>query len=312
MRNENGYALVLVLLIITITFTFAFSMSGMALNSRKQINNTDNLNVATDLAEMGVAHYEGLAREYVKISSNKAKENIAAELASLEFPIKKNQVFPEYDEEFRTVLEKEIEKNTQISSVVENNNSYKIDSINLVRTAHNKFTLSFISEGITDLTTKILDNTIQIEKKDKDSLSGKPVTSSESFTDKVVQPIDFKGNGQDKVLYFPSSTYFNDSISISGNRLIAINGDAFFNDKVDFNGGADIVVYGNAIFRYKYDEPKQPNEAYSFCVTGNTYLITNDKLVPYAPFPEGNNASCPKGSSEGWYIDPDSGVEVEY
>ena len=311
MRNEKGYALVLVLLIITLTFTFALSMSGMALNTRKQINKTDDLNVATDLAEMGVAHYQSLVENQVEIANNIAREKVNEALQDLGKSNKKDFYPPDYDKEFKSALNIEILTNPNISLIVEDNNEYEIISSE-VDIDTSKITVAFKSQGNIHTEQKILDSTIFISKTTSSSRAGEPAPAKSDFDYVEMDAIDFKGNGQDKDLVYNSSTFFDKSITIRGNRIIAVNGDAFFNQLVYFAGGADIIVYGDAIFTKEYEEMLNNNSAYSFCVTGNTYYIEDGKLAPYNPFPSGNTASCPKGDSDGWHIDPINGIDVTY
>lgn len=319
MKNEKGYALVLVLLIITITFVFALSMSGMALSARKQFNKTDEVNKATDLAEMGVAHYETLVYQYVDLANTQAKAKIDAALAAIESK-ENNMTIPDYDEEFYKALYAQISKNTSLSITIEDSNSYKVFSPLIKKIDNAKISIDFKSNGMADSETKLLDTTIFVNKKDGNSKVGEIVPLKSSYSEIIDYPIDFSGNyGKDKdkdnkkrLDYF--SAYFSQDVLIRGNRLIVVNGDAFFNSKVYFDGTADIIVYGDAIFRSRFDDPKPPNGSYTFCVTGNKYLIDkdNDRLIEYDNFPEGKKASCPKTKDTPWSIEPNNGIEVKY
>ncbi|MEH7886771.1 hypothetical protein V7654_20920 [Bacillus sp. JJ1609] len=317
MKNEKGYALVLVLLIITITFVFALSMSGMALSARKQFNKTDEVNKATDLAEMGVAHYETLVYKYVDIANTQAKAKIDEALAVIESK-EKYITIPDYDEEFYKALNAQISKNSALSISVEGNNSYKVFSPLIKNLDSTKISIEYKSTGMADTETKLLDTTILVNKKDGSSSVGEAVPTKGSYAEFIDYPIDFKGNyGKDndnedkkRIDYF--SAYFSKDVHIRGNRLIVVHGDAFFNSNVNFDGTADIIVYGDAIFRNRFDEPEQPNSSYTFCVTGNEYLIDNDRLIEYDNFPEGKKASCPNTKDTPWSIDPNNGIEVKY
>jgi Tfp pilus assembly protein PilX len=307
MKNEKGYALVLVLLIITITFVFALSMSGMALSARKQFNKSDEVNKATDLAEMGVAHYEAVLTQIVKLSNIEAKKKVAD--AFEEASKKSGIIIPDYDEIFYAALVNGVSSNNYLEMTVEGSNSYVVSSPSVTKMSDDDISISFETKGITASEKKILDSTILVEKNGGESLVGESIPTKDQFLDYVDYSIDLKGNGTDKDEYFPNSTYFSKDIKIRGNRIIAVHGNAFFNDQVTFNGGADIIVFGDAIFRYEFNKP---NNAYTFCVTGNTYLIKNKTLLPYTSFPGTTGASCPKSNDNPWSIDPENGIEVEY
>jgi Tfp pilus assembly protein PilX len=322
LRNERGYALVLVLVIITITFTMALSMSGMALSARKQFNKTDELNKATDLAEMGVAHYEAWlanavaeantyaetkADEVIKNNNGNKKPHPLGKVKSC----KKNNTrcTVEYDEHFLLNLKSRIGAlNYSLIRTVEGNNLYEVKDITISEIqANDTIIVKFKSYGKTKVETKILESIITIEK-NAESLVGenKPLPSNYEVVN--LTPIDLKG--QDKHLTFETSTYFEKKIEIQGNRILKVNGNAFFKDKVVFSGTADIFVYGDAIFTVP---PEFNGNAYSFCVYGNIYRMDeHGKLVEYTDFPQGKNKSCPRPQDDEWYINPDESVEVQY
>ena len=268
--------------------------------------------MATDLAEMGVAHYQSIVEEQVKIANNIAKEKVSEALKNWENPNKKDFTLPDYDKEFKKALNIELLKNPNISLIVEDKNQYKIITADVQNIDSSKITVSFKSQGNTDTEKKILDSNIFIEEKTANSRVGDSAPVKGDYSNIENEEIDFKGNGQEKDLVYTGSTYFEKKITVRGNRIIAINGDAFFSQVVKFAGGADIIVYGDAIFTEKYIEMKNGNAAYSFCVTGNTYYIDNGKLAPYDSFPSGNASSCPKGDPDGWHIDPTNGIDVTY
>ncbi|MGA9228424.1 MAG: hypothetical protein WB217_18885 [Mesobacillus sp.] len=307
MKNEKGYALILVLLIITISFIFALSMSGMALSARKQFNKTDEVNKATDLAEMGVAHYEAVLAQIVKSSNTEAKNKVAA--AFEEASKKSGIIIPDYDEIFYAALVKAVASNNYLVMTIEGSNRYDVSSPSVTKMSDDNISISFKTKGITASEKKILNSTILVVKNEGDSLVEESIPTKDQYLDYVDYAIDLKGNGSDKDEYFPNSTYFAKDIQIRGNRIIAVHGNAFFNDQITFNGGADIIVFGNAIFRYEF---KKPNNAYTFCVTGNTYLIKDNTLIPYTLFPETTGVSCPKSNDTPWSIDTDNGIEVKY
>jgi hypothetical protein len=322
LRNERGYALVLVLVIITITFTIALSMSGMALSARKQFNKTDELNKATDLAEMGVAHYEAWlanaiaeantyaetkADEVIKKNNGNKKPHPLGKVKSCKKITLRCTV--EYDEHFLQNLRLRVGSlNNSLIRVVEDDNLYEVKDITVSDIqADETVIVKFKSYGKTKNETKILNSTITIDK-NGESLVGeaKPDKSSHQVVHST--PIDLKG--LDKHLTFNSSTYFEKSIEVRGNRIINVKGNAYFKDRIIFSGTADIFVFGDAIFTVS---PEFNGNAYSFCVYGNIYKIDNQgNLIEYLDFPSGKNKSCPRPQDDEWYINPDEGVEVQY
>ncbi|WP_079509922.1 hypothetical protein [Mesobacillus jeotgali] len=321
-KNQKGYALVLVLVIITLTFTVALSMSGMALSARKQFNKTDQNNKATDIAEMGVAHYEAWlgnaviqANSYAESMADRTiKNNNGNKKPHPNGKVKKCNKNPirctaEYDDYFLENLKLRIDTlNNSLLRIVEGSNLYEVKDIFISEIqADETIAVKFKSYGQTENETKTLESTITIQK-NSESLEGEPKPDKSSYQVVHTTPIDLKGN--DKHLAFDSSTYFEQKIQIQGNRTIKVNGNAFFNDKVIFSGTADIFVFGDAIFT---SQPEINGHAYSFCVYGNIYRMDNQgKLVEYTDFPSGKNKSCPRPKDDEWYINPDNGVKVQY
>jgi hypothetical protein len=326
MKNEKGYALVLVLLIITITFTFALSLSGMALSARKQFNKTDEINRATDLAEMGVAHYETLVRRYIDEANNEAKKTIQDVITQNQ---NKNdnqkQPIPDYDELFKSALRNKLISNSSLDKQVEATNKYLVIYQAPIKEISGKLTVLFTSEGITRDSSKTLYSSINLVKTNSgSSRTGETLPGKEGYEKFISYPID-----TNKSLPFPTSTFFNESIKIRGKKSIDVYGNAFFNrvielngnaklniigdtvfdDIITINGSSDITVYGDAIFKRKLSETEK---SYTFCITGNVYLIDNNKLIEYVNFPAGKNASCQKSNDSEWSIDPNNGIEVKY
>ncbi|WNF21894.1 hypothetical protein [Mesobacillus jeotgali] len=322
LRNEKGYALVLVLVIITITFTMALSMSGMALSARKQFNKTDEMNKATDLAEMGVAHYEAWLANAVSQANTYAesqadtviKNNGGSKKPHSQGKVKtckKNTIrcTAEYDEYFLKDLKIRIGSlNNSILRTVEGVNLYEVRDITISEIqADDTIVVKFKSHGRTGDENKVLESTITIEK-NGESLVGEP--KPEPTPADIVNTTAINLKGQDKHLTFDSSTYFEKSIEVRGNRTINVNGNAFFKDRIIFSGTADIFVFGDAIFTVS---PEFNGNAYSFCIYGNVYKIDNQgNLTEYADFPSGKNKSCPRPADDEWYINPDDGIQVQY
>lgn len=308
MRNENGYALVLVLVIITITFTFALTMSGMAISARKQFTKTDQMNKATDLAEMGVAHYETILAGIVQDANAKADADVENTKQN-NGNGKKNRNVEGYDEFFYENLKNTIAlaQYQELTKMVETDHSYRIAEVNISTLSNSDpIIITFKSEGRASAEKKTLYTTIKIEKNGY-LLIGEPSPLPKDYQGIESNSIELKA--QDKHKTYNSSTYFKEKIQIRGNRILTINGNAFFEKQIEFMGSADVIVNGDAIFMVK---PNFNNQAYSFCVYGNTYLVEDGKLVPYTDFSPGKNKSCPRPQDDEWYINPDEGLDVQY
>lgn len=305
MKNERGYALVLVLLIITITFTFALSLSGMALSARKQFNKTDEINRATDLAEMGVAHYEALLKRIVKNANAEAEKTVQKALDLLsENP---NLKVPDYDDEFYKALSEEVGKNAYLPLTLDGSNSYEISDPVISR--HNgKIVITFDSKGLTVDEEKELQGTLTIIK-NKDSLDDELAKDEDDYDYIEFYDFDLKGGKQKEI--YPGSTFFKKTVTLRGNTSLIIRGDAFFNSSVTLKGGDTIIVYGDAIFAVGLEDIK-PDKA-RICILGTPYKIVNQNIVEYPSFDGGDTDSCPQPILDNeWSIDPDNGMEVKY
>jgi type II secretory pathway pseudopilin PulG len=70
MKNQNGYTLITTLLIATLIVTASFVLIGMALNTNKQIQLSEQDMQATDLAEMGLTYFQEKVNEIVANYTN--------------------------------------------------------------------------------------------------------------------------------------------------------------------------------------------------------------------------------------------------
>lgn len=310
LRNEKGYALVLVLVIITVTFTLALSMSGMAISARKQFNKTDEINKATDLAEMGVAHYETLLANIVNMSNIEAEKAVELATQGINKNGKKNRNLPDYDVLFWATLKKNLElpSNNKLIIEVENTNSYEVTMKSYTSIIDNKIIVRFMSAGKTSKETKELNSTITIEKNAL-TRHGEDAPDKSSYVIKENNTISLIGKYPPKL--YLDSTYFEREIDLRGKNVLTVKGNAYFKDKVSLKGTDTIVIHGDAIFYTKLENP-YINGNSAFCVYGNTYYIENNKLLEYNPFPAGNSKFCPHPQDVEWYINPENGIEVKY
>ncbi|MFT9599063.1 hypothetical protein [Mesobacillus sp.] len=306
MKNEKGYALVLVLLIITLTFTFAISLSGMALSARKQFNKTDEINRATDLAEMGVAHYEAILSKLVKNANDEARQTVQTAFeAATQNP---NTPIPNYDDLFYISLSRKLTENPSVILSIDEGNSYEILNPIIAKHVEN-ISISFNSKGKTVNEEKELKGKLTINK-NTDSRDGEFIPNRNTFENIELDDFEIKGGKQEET--YTASTYFQKTVTLKGNTTLIIKGDTFFNSDVTLKGGDTIFIFGDAYF-YKPLSPIIKGEKSKICILGTPYLLKNQKLVEYTSFDGGDTDSCPKPILDNeWSIDPDNGMKVEY
>ncbi|MCM3572073.1 hypothetical protein M3172_02645 [Mesobacillus subterraneus] len=308
MKNEKGYALVLVLLIITITFTFALSLSGMALSARKQFNKTDEINRATDLAEMGVAHYEALLNNFVKDALSETKETIN----KAEEEAKNNKhapPIPDFDQLFKSTMVSKVYSVEKILKNVKGSNTYQVDYTGITgKTGSEDLIVAFKSIGITEKESKTITGSISIQKQRQSQFKvGAKAPLPQEFGQIISESLTLN-----KSLIIGTSTYFAKTITWNGgnNKPFIVYGNAFFNDKLTIHGSSRIEIRGDAIFKMELTDKEK---SYSFCITGTPYLVNQEgKLVIYEDFPAGRTEACPPSKNNNWAIDPDKGITVKY
>lgn len=308
MKNERGYALVLVLLIITITFTFALSLSEMALSARKQFNKTDEINRATDLAEMGVAHYEALMNNFVKSALSETEDAVR----NAEEDAKNNKhapPIPDFDQLFKSTMVTKVFSVEKIQKNIEENNTYQVDYTGISGEAGSEdLIIHFTSTGITDKESKTITGSIAIQKQRQSQFSaGAKAPLPEEFDRIISTPLTLN-----KEWTYGTSTYFAEEITWNGgnNKPFIVYGSAFFNEKLTIHGSARIQIFGDAIFKKELSETENP---YSFCITGTPYLVDHEgNLEVYENFPAGRTEACPPSENGQWAINPNKGVTVNY
>ncbi|GAM12075.1 hypothetical protein [Mesobacillus selenatarsenatis] len=308
MKNEKGYALVLVLLIITITFTFAISLSGMALSARKQFNKTDEINRATDLAEMGVAHYDALLNNFVKEALSETED--AIQKAEEEAKNKNHAPpIPDFDQLFKSTM---VSKASGVGKIVKNikeSNTYQVDLTGISgKTQSGALIVAFMSTGSTENESKTITGSITILKQRQSQFSaGAKAPLPQEFDQIISTPLTLN-----KARTYGTSTYFAEEITWNGgnNKPFIVSGSAFFNDKLTINGSSRIKILGDAIFKVKLSEKEK---SYSFCISGTPYLVDQEgNLEVYENFPAGRAETCQLSENGQWAIDPDEGVKVQY
>ncbi|RDU35038.1 hypothetical protein DRW41_19855 [Neobacillus piezotolerans] len=290
MRNEKGYTLILVLIIITITMIFALSLSGLTLSTRAQLNKTDKINKATDLAEMGVTFYQGILTKHIAAANAEA-----AKEQSL------------FDTKFYNMLLGKLNVSLPAVEVDSSNNTFKINFKSMDKQS-NSLIVTFESVGQSDTEISKVTGHFTIQKNATTNKEGQPKPSSSYYSKVETNPVnhDTSKTYKAKTLTYPSSTYFNKPVIIEGSRNLTVNGDTYFTN-LSLQGAASITIVGDAIFE---NDIALTGNAYSICVYGNSYKLdsTKTKLIAY-PLP---NNSCAKPANNEWIFDPNSGTKVKY
>ncbi|WP_043934222.1 hypothetical protein [Bacillus sp. EB01] len=305
MKSERGYALLIVMIIATLTMIFALSLSGLALSTRAQLNKTDNINKATDLAEMGVTYYQKVVEKHVNTAKStaatKTQQNFSGKTPT-------QQQRDDYlDQIFKSELTTLLQTNNAQVNVDTPNNNFQITFKSLTPNPEklNELIIKFESMGETNNEKLPLTGFFTIKKSTTKSRVGEltPVPSHykiiENYPVELLnKPPKFKTNN--------NSTYFKGKVTIQGNRILTVNGEAYFKD-LELQGSAAIQINGDAIFE---KEITVIGNAYKICITGKTYLLdsTKAKLISY-PIPRN---TCAKPDTSEWFFNPNEGIKVTY
>lgn len=310
MKNEKGYALVLVLIIITLSMILGLALSGAVLTTNKQVNKTDNLNKATDLAEMGITYYQTAINSLISDTQAAIKVN-------------NNDFCTEFikQETLKTSLGLYSPKEIDASK-----NKYKIDKVAPIQCSNvGQFKFTFTSTGTTASgETKQLQGTIAISQ----IRIGKDMPDYLSFTDpginKLNYSITFPSTQYPLGVKFPSgltivgsniltivkSAYFS-SLEINGSSQVIVQETAIINKITSVNGNTNLKIYGDAIFLSETPRIDQIAGKADICIYGNIYTVKDNKLVDYPDFSTYFRNSC-KNTNSSWTVNPESGVTVTY
>jgi type II secretory pathway pseudopilin PulG len=116
MKNQSGYTLITTLLIATLIVTVSFVLIGMALNTNKQIQLSEQDMQATDLAEMGLTYFQEKVNKIVTNYTN--ANDIASEVNKLNNKIVTVQSTSPEMKQFKITLDSSLSKDnlsTQVS-----------------------------------------------------------------------------------------------------------------------------------------------------------------------------------------------------
>jgi Tfp pilus assembly protein PilX len=308
MRDEKGASLLIVIVTVFIVFTLGLSLASMTLSSRVQINKTEKVNVATDLAEMGVTYFDQKITNIVA-EANATGTNFCSQLNS-KLTAEKSKTNP---------------------NTVETNKSFKIYGLtfsgitiqNNIATCQDPITIDFNSYGLDETngkSEKTLKVTMYINKVSQSGTGtgtgttirpiegwsldrsytvpqkGYPISIPDSV--KIINSFHLSGQ---EVLTFTKNAYFSFYFKDTGKAKIFIEGDAFFTVLPEIRGNGYVQVKKNAVFPSTTTNSFFQNN--NICVQGSTYILQNNVLVK-KDFPR--NSTCPPintGTGPTWSLD---------
>ncbi|WP_284036117.1 hypothetical protein [Neobacillus sp. 114] len=308
-KSEKGYTLILVMIIVSVTMILAATLSSSVISARKQFNKTENINIATDLAEMGITYYQAAINNLIINTQETIK-------------VSKNDFCTEFTLEERN--------NTNIYSpkyVDTDGNKYKIDKTAPISCSNvGQFKFTFTSTGTTKSgEVRQLQGTIAISQ----VKVGKDLPDYSLFKDSgITKQVNYS-------IEFPSTTYpngvaFNSGLTIVGGNILTVLKSAYFSS-MEINGGAQVIVqetaiinkitsvngntnliiYGDAIFLTETPRIDKLAGKANICIYGNIYTVKNNKLYDYTDFSNYFNNTC-SNSNSSWTVNPESGVTVTY
>jgi Tfp pilus assembly protein PilX len=300
-NNERGYTLILVMIIITVTMILALALSGMAVNTRMQVNRTDEQNKATDLAEMGITYYLETVKSKITIANAAdATANFCKEL--------KNQLN---------------NSNIYEPKTVEGQNKYQVtlDKISTpCDTNPEEISISFNSKGITSNEEVTVNGEFNVKKNTRvgeiapnlsDFTSG-TIDTTYTTSDKIYYGDEIIK--QDKSYVLDNAVWFK-KLTIQGNGgpLTIRKNDAIF-ESIDMNAHTKLIIEGDVIFLNRNPIDKLTNKA-TICVSGDAYYVSNGLLEEFdlTTINSDNSTTCDRiSANRNWSIDPIDGISVSY
>jgi hypothetical protein len=319
--------MVLVIIIITVIMVLGVALAGVTLNANKQFNVTEKKSKATDIAEMGITHYQTLI---VNDIIPRAEENTTTKLLELNlvgnvgnlstFDTIKVNYNENFCNEFKTLFS---QSGSGRFISVEGDNEYKIQPLDAVcNETNNTIIVTVVSIGKSSNSDTVpLKGTFIITQ----GLNNINVNDTYK-PDPVIQPendIEFdetKGNNNniisgitnlvDSVIKGTGSLTLTASAKIEnlilkGTSSVFVRGDAVFN-KLSASGDskARLLVLGDVFLK----DPLGTTNGHSFdvCILGDVYY--NNKIQPL-PSDYALNNVCKKGP---WSIDQTNGISIDY
>ncbi|MEH7391940.1 hypothetical protein, partial [Bacillus sp. JJ1474] len=282
-----------VLLIITLISVFSLVIMSSTVNSRIHINNTEKINVSTDIAEMGITHYDTLFTNSLHNAYN-VSENLTKlyEDSKIYETInnKKTERKPTQEEIIKyfndRFCENLLEGNPIVKEVYSGKFSVENYEYNIKVSeapsvgecqSNNSLLIVFTSEVKSDSKTTILTGEITVNK---DSI-GQSIGENSIPKNTMVVTNSIKG----KSLTYSDSVIFEKAVTLIGNGKIDIGGTAFFKDKLVILGSKAIInIDGDAYF-FQLNKNKNKEledfKKHKFCIRGNAYIIDGSNFIPF-------------------------------
>lgn len=284
MKSEKGYTLLTVLLMMVLMVTFGLVLASGALNTAKQNNLTETEVQLTDLAEMGVVHYQQKVKTMLKDIQPDDPSDLPEGIEPESISKKLVRTHPNFNKNYDLIV--------QPSSDEESLKKFIIDSIKISQSGTKTITIVFQSTGCIDNCSNST-STYTINGELKFNWNGGPPGE---LTIPSTEQIDCKAVMKDKNFQVKQSCtiYSNledfvenqnkDSIKVHGVK-VHITGNADLQN-LDFANGGTVCVYGTlsdkynsnvqgaekkaTIYTYKADKTINVNTAKSTIIIGET------------------------------------------
>jgi Tfp pilus assembly protein PilX len=297
-RNERGYVLVIVLMMSLLITTFAIVLIPKAMSTMKQVGKSETSTHSRQMAEMGVEYGNSFLQNIVKQARTEAKsldptkddknfcEKLTARLNTTPFPLS-NPMSSNNNFSFQVRF-----SSTESRTIVSSNNTscdgFVSMKIPIVSTGKVE------GKGTTELKAYYF-----VDNKG-DVLTTKP-GESKIPADPNTLPYEqthfneFKLSGN-TTSALSRSAKFNNVVTISGNGILTIGGNAWFDNKnnisINFNGNNGIaIVSGNAYFTTPISLGGTGKNF--ICIKGDAYLY-NQTTKKWAWYPDvKEKAACP-------------------
>lgn len=301
-HNEDGYTMLIVLTIAVLISIFAMVLLPKAISTMKQVGKSETSSQTKDMSEMGVEYASSFLQNIVKQARTEAKsadpslddknfcEKLSSRLSATPFP-QNNLMNGNNNFSFQVRYSP-----TESRTIVSKNNStcdgFVSMRIPIVSTGKVE------GKGSTTLKAYFtVDNKGEIITT-QPGQSREPVDPT-TLSYETIKATEFKLSGQ-TTSALSRSIRFDDIVTISGNGVLSIGGNAWFNNinpksdslSINFNGNNGIVIVsGNAYFTKPIS---LGGKGVNFiCIKGDAYLYNSStkKWEWYADVKE--RAACP-------------------
>lgn len=279
------------------------ALGGATLNARKQFNVTEKANKATDLAEMGITYYLNVNNSL--IGPAEARSNLTNFYTEFTSRLKASSIYQ--------------------PQRVDDNNSYQILFDSSRTTSLTQFLLNpdVINIGFKSIGTSGSNSPVTLEGSFKLTKNrvGEPAPLLSLFINGVLNTAYSSTNlinyGVVDITQKEDYTLDNlalfDSLTLKGDGnerySFTINNDTIFLNTISMNGHTKLTINGDAIF-FNIEPIDKLTKKADICITGNTYTVSNGKLVDLdiSAF----NACADTNSQNEWSINPNGGITVIY